>query len=123
MSDRSPAKKVADFLAYLRSLFNPRTLVRIATVLYVTHIGLAFVGWHESYLKASLPTCERVDHTTASCVIHVNSDVWLVGVAWQLGMSPLDIVSNNPTLPLFWPVPSGRDIYVTRRDPTSMSNF
>lgn len=123
MSDRSPARKVADFLAYLRSLLNGRILTRIATVIFTTHIGLAFVGWHESYLKANLPTCERVDHTTASCVIHVNSDVWLAGVAWALRTSPLDIVSDNPTLPLFWPVPSGRDIYVTRRDSTGMSDF
>jgi hypothetical protein len=100
-----------------------RVLAKVVAYFLVIHLVLVVVGYHESNLKVNQPMCPGMSYATTACVIHVQDDLWLASVAWSTGITLWDIVSDNPTLPLFWPVPSGRDIYVTRRDPTSMSDF
>jgi hypothetical protein len=97
------------------------TIVNTEAVLlicYAVHVALVLVGLATHTENYTIPPCREFNADTVACVTTTSSNQHLLlEMAAQLHEPVWRIVIDNPLLPIFWPLPYGTDVYVSRREP------
>jgi hypothetical protein len=96
------------------------SLITVAAVLSWTiaaHLGLVAAGTMARQHTLA-PVCRDIDNLTTACAIVVENDkLTLAGIAAGLREPFWQIIIDNPTLPVGWPLDLGTRVYVSREYP------